>query len=64
MELCTGEHVGKGLACSKEITVFYDIYNTGFQEEVVGILQIIQHNIYYAWLKGLSINSKAGLQML
>ena len=41
MELCTGEHVGRGLACSKEITVFYNTCNTGFQEEVVGILQII-----------------------
>ena len=41
MELCTDEHVGKGLACSKEMTVFYHIYNAGFQEEVVGILQLM-----------------------
>jgi len=39
MEMCTDEHVGRGLACSKEITVFYHIYNAGFQEEVVEILQ-------------------------
>jgi esterase/lipase superfamily enzyme len=64
MELCTDEHVGRGLACSKEMTVFYHMFNVGFQEKVVGILQIMQHNIYHAWLKGLSINSKAGMQML
>ena len=41
MELCTDEHVGRGLACSKEMIVFYHIYNAGLQEEVVGILQLM-----------------------
>jgi hypothetical protein len=41
MVLCTDEHAGRGLACSKEMAVFYQIHNAEFQEEVVGILQIM-----------------------
>jgi hypothetical protein len=40
MELFTDEHVGRGLASLKEMTVFYHIYKAGFQE-VVGIMQIM-----------------------